>query len=287
MPTFDTPHPISVSIDSSSCAGTVRVSASRRTDTVVAVRPADEHSETDVRGAAETRVEYSSGRLTVRTPRPRNFGLFGRSPGVDVVVELPEGSSLEATLGAGSAQCSGTLGECRLRTGAGDVRIENAASLVAHSGMGAVDAERVSGDADLTTGSGRIQVREVGGQAVLKNGNGDTWVGSVSGDLRANAANGSIVAEHTGAPVTASTAHGDIRLGDVVRGATTLKSAAGRIEVGIRPGTAARLDLHTHFGRVVNELDSTDGPASEQRAEVRARTGFGDIVIRRAPQEES
>jgi hypothetical protein len=35
---------------------------------------------------------------------------------------------------------------------------------------------------------------------------------------------------------------------------------------------------------VHNQLDSADGPGpSDQTAEVRARTGHGDIVIRRSP----
>ena len=286
MPTFDTPHPISASVDVA--AGAVRISASPRTDTVVEVRPSDPDNDTDVRGAAETRVEYASGRLVVRTPRPRNFGLFGRTPSVEVSVDLPDHSSVEATLGAGNIRGAGSLGECRLKTGAGDVLVDDAAELVAQTGLGAVGAERVTGDAELTTGSGRLRVREVGGHAVLKNANGDTWIGAIRGDLRVNSANGSITAEHTGAPVTASTACGDIRLGAVARGAVTLKSGAGRIEVGIGTGTAARLDLHTHFGQVVNELDGASGPAAtDERAEVRARTGFGDILVRRAFEEES
>ena len=94
---------------------------------------------------------------------------------------------------------------------------------------------------------------------------------------------GSIATDHARAAVTASTAHGDIRLGDLVSGAVTLRSGAGRIEVGIRPGTAARLDLHTSYGRVHSDLEATPTPTeSEQRAEVRARTGFGDILVHRS-----
>ena len=131
--------------------------------------------------------------------------------------------------------------------------------------------------------SGRLSVRSVGGRAVLKNANGEVWIGDAAGDLRINTANGNISAGRATAPVTASTAMGDIRVGELVHGTVTLKSGAGRIEVGIRQGTAARLDLHTSYGRVVNELDTTGGPAdSDDRAEVKARTGFGDILIHRS-----
>ena len=48
-------------------------------------------------------------------------------------------------------------------------------------------------------------------------------------------------------------------------------------------GTAAWVDAKTSFGRVHNRLGSADGPElSEKTVEIRARTSFGDIVIRRA-----
>jgi len=69
----------------------------------------------------------------------------------------------------------------------------------------------------------------------------------------------------------------------VTRGLTSLKTAFGTVEIGIHDGTAARLDVHTKFGRIHNGLDAADGPApAEETVEVHARTSYGDIVIRRA-----
>ena len=63
----------------------------------------------------------------------------------------------------------------------------------------------------------------------------------------------------------------------------TERDSFGEIEVGIQAGTAARLDVHTQFGRIHNQLDSSDGPgSSDQTVEVSARTSYGDIVIRRS-----
>jgi hypothetical protein len=62
-----------------------------------------------------------------------------------------------------------------------------------------------------------------------------------------------------------------------------LGTAYGELEVGIREGTAALLDVRSQFGSVRNSLTASDGPQpSDQRVEVRARTSFGDIVIRRS-----
>ena len=281
MPNFETPGPITASVEVS--AGELRVVASERPDTVVHVRPADDTDSRDVRAAEQTRVDLTSGTLTVRGPRQPGLGMFGKVGAVDVLVELPAGSDLEAKLGVGAIRCVGALGACRLRSGAGDVQVEQAASLSATSGIGRVSAETVTGDAKLTTGSGKLQVRSITGAAVLKNGNGDVWIGHAGSELRINSANGDIAADHAAASITANTANGDIRVRELARGAATLRSAAGRIEIGIRPGTAARLDVHTLHGKVHNEMTATDGPAeTDEQAEVRARTAFGDILIRRS-----
>ena len=149
--------------------------------------------------------------------------------------------------------------------------------------MGAVTVDRVSGDADVRTASGRLRIREIEGAAVIKNSNGDSWVGDVHGDLRINAANGDIAVDRARSSVDAATANGDVRVGDLTRGTASLKTALGQVEVGIHAGSAARLDAHTSMGRVRNELAATDQPVdTDERVEVRARTSYGDILIRRA-----
>lgn len=281
MPAFDTPGPITASVDVT--AGDLRVVATERPDTVVHVRPADETESRDVRAAEQTRVAFAAGILTVRGPRQPGLGLFGKVGAVEVLIELPTGSDVEVKLGAGAARCTGALGACRLRSGAGDLQVEQAESLSLSTGMGLVTVETVGGDAKLTTGSGKLQVRSVTGPAVLKNGNGETWIGHAGGDLQISSANGNIAADHAAGSITANTANGDIRVRELVRGSATLRSAAGRIEIGIRPGTAARLDVHTQYGKIHNEMTATDAPAeTDEQAEVRVRTSFGDILIRRS-----
>ena len=106
--------------------------------------------------------------------------------------------------------------------------------------------------------------------------------GASDGDV-CSAANGDITVDRALSAVIAKTANGAVRIGEVVRGAIELGTANGELEVGIRHGTAAMLDVRSQFGSVRNSLTATDGPqASDQRVEVRARTSFGDIVIRRS-----
>jgi hypothetical protein len=64
-----------------------------------------------------------------------------------------------------------------------------------------------------------------------------------------------------------------------------LETAAGELEVGVREGTAAWLDVSAHHGRVRTSLDEASTPdEGEATVEVRARTSYGDIVIHRANQ---
>jgi hypothetical protein len=66
------------------------------------------------------------------------------------------------------------------------------------------------------------------------------------------------------------------------RGSVVLETGFGELEVGISEGTAAWLDVSSLYGTVRSELDASDGPeTSDETVKVRARTGYGDVVIRR------
>jgi DUF4097 and DUF4098 domain-containing protein YvlB len=280
MPVFATPEPISVTIELG--MGDARIIASQRSDTVVEVRPRDDTKASDVRAAGQTRVEYSSGRLLVKTPKQR---AFGRGSAVDVTVELPAGSNVHGDTGMGDFGCEGRLGECQLTTGMGNIALARASALHLKTGMGNIAVDRGVGDADITTGSGEVRIGQIEGAAVIKNSNGETTVGEVTGDLRVKSANGRITVDRAHASVVAKTANGNIRIGEVVRGAIELQTAAGELEVGIREGTTAWLDVSSQYGRVRNSLDETSSPEQpEATVEVRARTSVGDITIQRSNQ---
>ena len=281
MPIFDTPEPVSAVVEL--VVGDVSITASDRGDTAVEIRPSDESHEPDVRAAEQTRVEYSAGQLLVKGPKQRSLSLFGKPGSIDVTIGLPTGSQVHGDASVGAFRGAGRLGECRVKLAAGDIQLEHTGPLEVSTGAGAIAVDRAAGPAEVSTGSGRIRLGQIDGTAVIKNSNGDSWIGEVSGDLRVNAANGSISVDHANADVNARSANGDVRVGGVTRGSASLKTSMGEIEVGIGAGTAARLDVHTQFGRIHNQLDSSDGPgASDQTVEVTARTSYGDIVIRRS-----
>jgi hypothetical protein len=282
MPTFDTPEPISVTVELG--VGDLRIVASDRTDTLVEVRPSDAAKKADVAAAEQTRVEYDGGRLLIKAPRGwRQYTFRGGGESIDVQVELPAGSHLRGETGVAPLRCSGRLGECRYKTGVGDIRLDQAGAVQLRTGVGDITVEGADGDAELTTGSGSLRIDRVGGAAVVKNSNGDIWIGEVAGDLRVNAGNGRISVEQARETVAARSANGDVRLGEVAHGAVLAQTAFGKVEIGIRDGVAAWLDLNTRFGNVNNDLDASGRPGQgEDAVEVRARTAFGDITVHRS-----
>jgi DUF4097 and DUF4098 domain-containing protein YvlB len=283
MTVFQTPEPISVSLEFG--VGDLRLVASDSAETVVEVEPTDPTKEGDVNAAKQTRVEYASGSLLVRGPKNwRQWTPWGGRDSIDVEIQLPEGSRVNADVTMASVRGTGRLGELDVRTGLGDVHLDDAGPVKIRTGFGEVMIGLVEGDADVKTGSGRIDIGSVRGSAIVKNSNGDTRIGEVEGRAQLQNANGAIQLDSAHSDVKAKTALGDVRLGLLSRGATEAKTGCGQIDIGVLDGVAAWLDLSTGFGRVNNELEDTGRPpVEEQSAEIRADTAAGDINIRRVP----
>ncbi len=278
MPSFDTPEPISATAHVE--AGSIQFIAGDRLDTVVEVRPREPKKDRDVRTADQTEVTYASGVLTVRTPKS---GPFGRTGCVDVTVELPAGSRIDLTGAWTQVLGEGRLGETRVKTSAGDVRLDTTGPLKLTASHGSITVDRVEGMAEITTSSGSMRVGLVDGPAVLKNSHGTTTVGAATGELRVSGANGDIDIARAESSVTATTAHGTLRVAEVARGTVQLDTSYGAIEVGVREGTAAWLDVSSGAGQVRNTLAASEAPEkTEDTVTVRARTRYGNIDIRRA-----
>lgn len=279
MPSFDTSEPITVTAHVD--AGSIQFTASDRPDTVVEARPRDPKKDQDVRAAEQTEVTYAGGALTIRTPKQRY--LIGRTGTVDVTVELPTGSHLDVTGAWAQVLGEGRLGEVRVKTSSGDVRLDATGPLHLTASHGSITVDHVEGKAEITTSSGSLRVGLVDGPAVLKNSHGTTTVGAATGELRVSGSNGDIDIARAEGSVTATTAHGTLRVAEIARGTAQLETNHGAIEVGIREGTAAWLDVNSGAGQVRNTLTASETPAeTEDTVRVRARTRYGNIDIRRA-----
>src|SRR5262245_33559222 len=112
MPSYETPEPISVTLELG--VGHVRIAASDRTDTVVEVRPSDEADRSDVKASQQVRVDYTNGVLQVTGPKARAFDFSRKTRSVDVSIELPSGSQVSAHMQMGDIRGAGRLGQCGL-----------------------------------------------------------------------------------------------------------------------------------------------------------------------------
>jgi DUF4097 and DUF4098 domain-containing protein YvlB len=261
MPTFDTPVPIAVRVEAA--AGSVRLVATDRDDTVVTVCAHDESRATDVRAADQVQVHYDDGKLTVSARR--GFALL-RGGAVDIDIALPSRSRLKASVASADVHAEGAFADCKIASASGDVELDVVeGNLKAATASGSVAVNAVNGKASVATASGGATIGELDGDLVFKAASGDLSVAQLSGGLRAKTASGS---------VTVATA---------LRGAISAATSSGEIGVGVVEGTAARLDLITGSGAVTNLLESTDAPAEgEDTLLIHVRTGSGDVDIHRA-----
>lgn len=280
MPVFDTPEPITATVELP--IGELRVVAADRADTAVGVRsnPGDRAQ------ADAVRVELVGGELRVTGPQ---LGLLQkltpRTPGrsLEVEIALPSGSALTARTGYGGVRTEGRLGACDVRARYGDVRVEDAASvaLAADYGQARVTGD-VAGDAEMTADHGGVRVRRVGGSASLTSKHGAIRADMLVGEARLTGTHGDIEVDAAEAGVRVRTAYGSVRLGRVARGEISLTSTHGRLELGIAGTSAAWLDLDT-AARLSNDLTPHEDPSGfAETVSVHARSREGDIVIRRA-----
>ena len=289
---FNTPSPIAVALDL--YVADVRFAVSDRTDTTVEVRPSDPNKAADIKAAENTRVEYDDATRTLsivsRKPRNRFVNFSSKRPeSIDVVIQLPTDSDVRGEADLGDFQADGMLGTVALKTDLGAVRLAETGPLNVRNGVGAITVEGVSGPAEVHTGSSDIRIGAVDGTADVSTGNGKVRVGVITGAAHVKVSNGALSVDRALSDITATNANGEVQIGEVVRGKVSATSKNGGVEVGVRQGSAAWLELNTDVGRVYNELASSDAPEAgdpADKVEVRASTKLGDVTISRAPRLE-
>ncbi|KAB1916440.1 DUF4097 family beta strand repeat-containing protein [Micromonospora sp. AMSO31t] len=179
MQTFDTPAPISAVLDIPS--GRIQFIAADRADTAVEVRPADLGKSRDAKTAEQTSVTYAGGVLRVTAPTPDNR-LFGPSGSVEVTVQLPAGSRIEAKAAAVELRGVGRLGDVVVDGAYRQIKLDEAASVRLTAVDGDVEVGRLNGPAEISTARGDIRIAEaVRGAVVLRTQSGDISVAAAGG----------------------------------------------------------------------------------------------------------
>ncbi|MEV0239127.1 DUF4097 family beta strand repeat-containing protein [Streptomyces sp. NPDC050674] len=221
MQTFDTAAPLTAVVDIP--AGHLRFIAADRTDTTVEVLPADPAKGRDTKAAEQIEVTCTDGVLRIQAPAAGNR-LLGHSGSVEVTVQLPAGSRVEAKAATAELRGVGRLGDVTFEAAQGTVKLDE-------------------------TDSAHLSLLD-----------GDITVGRLGG------------------PARVSTQKGQLRIAQAVRGAVTLRTEHGDIEVGAAHGVSASLDAGTGHGRIHNSLKNTDGATAALT--LHATTTYGDITAR-------
>jgi len=192
MQKFDTPAPISAVLDIP--AGRVQFLAADRTDTAVEVLPANASKGRDVMAAEQTEIEYADGVLRIETSAKNQY--LGPSGSIEVTVQLPAGSRVEAKAAGAEFRSVGRLGDVAFEGAYRQIKIDEAASVRLTAIDGDVEVGRLNGPAEISTARGDIRIAEaVRGTVVLRTQSGDISVSAaagVSAALDAGTGNGRI-----------------------------------------------------------------------------------------------
>jgi hypothetical protein len=218
MQRFDTPAPVSAVLDIP--AGRIQLIAADRADTMVEILPADASKSRDVKAAERIEVAYGDGVLRIEAPKATSR-ILGTSGSVDVTVQLPAGSRIEAKAATAEFRGVGRLGDVAFEGAHGSIKLDETASAHLSLQSGDVSVGRLGGPAQISTQKGDLHITEaVDGTVTLRTEHGGISVGAAreaSASLDAGTAYGRVhnALKNTdgaaaGLHIHATTAHGDI-----------------------------------------------------------------------------
>ncbi|MEV7414938.1 DUF4097 family beta strand repeat-containing protein [Streptomyces sp. NPDC089919] len=218
MQKFATTAPIAALLDVP--AGRIRFIAADRADATVEVLPADARKGRDQKAAEQVEVSFTDGVLRIAAA-PAGNRLLGNSGAVEVTVQLPAGSRVEAKAADAELRGVGRLGDVTFEAARGTVKLDETAAARLTLQAGEVSVGLLGGPAEIGTQQGDIRIAEaVRGEVVLRTEQGRIDIGAargVSASLDAGTAYGRITNALTntdgaaaGLAIRATTSYGDI-----------------------------------------------------------------------------
>jgi hypothetical protein len=269
--TFDTPEPIGLYVENG--RGSVVVSATATTETTVHIT-GERADEFDVRDLGD--------RIAIIAPR--RGGLLGKDPRVQILVEVPVASDLEAKVGSSSVAAHGRFGDTKVDSGSGDVTLDTIdGDALVQCGSGDVEVTTLNGNGRIKTGSGDVLVRRAEAELVVTAGSGDVRVEAARDDVAVKTGSGDAMIGSAGAEVVFTTGSGDVAVHEIASGRVTAKTASGSVRIGVVAGTPVWTDVRTASGRLSSTLPNLGEPAPGQGyLEVRATTASGDVSLHEA-----
>lgn len=279
MTTFDTPAPITLSVELA--AGEVTVDATAATTTEIDLRPARTGDSDAIALIEQARVEQSGDTVVVHVPAGRASGLFRNRPEIVITARIPTGSTIAAKLRSADLRVTGELDSARVESASGDISLADLAGTARiDSASGDVRLATIGGDLRVKTASGDITAGTCCADVTVQTASGDTTLDVVEGDLEVKTASGDVEVGTVDGSARARTASGDVELARLRAGRVEVQTVSGEVELGVERGIAVWLDVSSLSGTVSSTLEPTE-PAGDAAAslELRVNTVSGDISL--------
>jgi DUF4097 and DUF4098 domain-containing protein YvlB len=283
MSTFQTPEPITLSVELSS--GEVNVLAVTTDVTEIDLVPL-EGSDRDAESViSRARIEQVGDTITVHVPDGKSLGFLRRTPELSLTVRMPAGSNLEARLRSADLKADGELGGAKVEVASGDVWLGDlAGDVTTTSASGDIRVGTVGGNVRLNSGSGDLTIERACGDCTTQTASGDIQIDAAEGGLTARTASGDVTIREAGTSSTIKTASGDVTIGQVGTGTVEANTASGDITVGVQRGVLVWTDVSSLTGVVSSDFESTEPSevAAGGTLELRAHSTTGDVTLRSA-----
>jgi hypothetical protein len=145
-----------------------------------------------------------------------SIGSFSWSAGasgvrVDVEVHMPPQATLVLDTGAGDIAVNGESGSVAAKSGAGDIQVEDACTVTLHSGAGDASTGRIGGGS-LRTGTGDIRIQQCAQDTEINSGSGDVTVLDSATALRITTGAGDVNVMISGGRVDVRSGMGDVNI---------------------------------------------------------------------------
>ncbi len=210
---------------------------------------------------AEVEFDSTSNTLVVRTMHDQFDSLTGLKTlfkksswtigsDLDVMISVPEESSLEVKTASGDTQCHGPLEKVQLHSASGDIRVSDPV----------VSLE-------------------------VKTASGDVVVGRVTELLECRSASGDVRCASAAARTDVATASGDVTVTAEQAGEISVKAVSGDVRVNVASGLVIDVNGTTVSGDMGSSIPldgSGDQDGDEETLTIRVSTVSGDFRITRA-----
>jgi Putative adhesin len=178
------------------------------------------------------------------------------------------------------------------------VSVPSSSNIVAKSGDGPIDVERITGRVDLRSGDGSIQARDLSGDVRAHTGDGSMKLDGVNGALDVDTGDGTISVSGTFTSLHARSGDGSVTVraasGSAATGDWDIVTGDGSVTLELPDGFGGELDAHTGDGGIhlqdisvsnvtgeITRKNTVRGTLGSGGKAVRVRTGDGTITLRR------